>query len=568
MLAARSLVHQARALFSKPPRKGPLPQAEAALTRLNKKSPEKTYGRHVFLAEAYAALRSVLAAGGQPFTNELRLKVMREHSAMYKTLPFAQRRRYEDLASTASVQRRALLNEDILHAEALVGMARRRVTEESLAAGQQCILANARFSDHDLAAMAAHWNASDFSMVKVMAYRASAMIPPETPSLAEQASLAAQRCDSICNSPAAQIDDWVRKICAHRNALRGCAILGPVGGESRAFVVLFATQKPLEVALSPLHRVHRVMPDFGNMPLPDQRAWVQKHFDHDFSVQFGVSQLYSHGLFDEGGDIEVFTSGVYLHGPRFCSHFDPIPLDEFCASLPRATEKKRASSNQQTQKDRMDPELLRMYPWLEKYESQNSPGHHDRPFGASGPELPTVETPELDEELVRKTWELLEQRRREWAEEDNVHTTDFETFIRGGKWVQTHAGTAYDCIIGRPCSEPAREWVQMYFQNKTAAFAYKRYGEEAANMLALGWCHRMQYFFNLYADSQSRPFRYQKAELDAYEPEPAYAEWLAKLPAGSPAHKRHAEIMISFPAAQLSRGLAASSSSSMPSAQY
>jgi hypothetical protein len=216
----------------------------------------------------------------------------------------------------------------------------------------------------------------------------------------------------------------------------------------------------------------------------------------------------------------------------------------------------------------MDPELLKMYPWLEKYDSQNSPGHHEPPCGASsGPELP-LETPELDEELVLKTWALLEERRREWAEEDNVHTTDFETFIRGGTWVQTHAGTAFDCIIGRPCSEPAREWIQIHFQTKTAAFAYKRYGEEAANMLALGWCHRMQYFFNLYADSHSRPFRYEKAELDAYEPEPAYAEWLAKLPAGSPAHKRHNEIMLNFPAARVSTDLAASSSSSKHYVQH
>jgi hypothetical protein len=428
-------------------------------------------------------------------------------------------------------------------------------------------LANARFSHHDFEAMAAHWNADDFAMAKVLAYRTAAMTPPHAPTLADQAALAAQPGPWMRNSPAAQIDEWVRKICAHRDAFRGCAIIGTVGGENRAFVVLFATQKPLEVALSPLHPIRKVMPNFRALPLADQRAWVQNHYDHDYSVQLGVSQLYSHGLFDEGQDIEVLHHAHYMSGLRFCSHVDPVLLDDFCASLPPAPLKKSSSSRQKGPNKETDPDLLKMYPWLETYASQRSSLYGESYSAVPEPELPVLEPTEFDEELVRKTWALLEERRREWAEEDKVHTTDFETFIRGGTWVQTHRGTAFDCIIGRPCNDTAKQWIQMYFQHKTAAFAYKKYGEQAANMLALGWCHRMQHLFNLYADSSDRPYCYQQVEIDAYQPEPAYSEWLAKLPAGSPAFVRHQELVLVLPTYLVHRGSAASSSYSGIGAQ-
>ena len=149
----------------------------------------------------------------------------------------------------------------------------------------------------------------------------------------------------------------------------------------------------------------------------------------------------------------------------------------------------------------------------------------------------------LDEEVVVETWALLEARRQEWAEEDIVRTTDFETFIRGGAHTQATVGTPYDCIIARPCSEAARSWVQAFFFTKTAAFAYKKYGETAANMLAMGWCHKMQYLFDLYVDGQQGDnYEYQDAELAAYVPDPAYMDWVLALPLDSPAHPRHEEI--------------------------
>lgn len=562
MLAARSLAHQARALFATPSQAGPLEKAEAKLGKLQKRSPEKICGRQIFLADAFAALKTELAKSGQTLTNEMRLRVMREHGSTYKNLPLQKRRRYEDLAQNVALERRSSLDEEIAHSEAELGMTRRRALEERLASGtQQCLLANARFSDADVDAMVSCWGSEDFAMGTVMGLRKSAVAPPPTPTLAEQAALNSQPTPSLSDSLDSPTPDWVRKVCAHRNEFQGCVLVGVVNGLSKAFSILYAMQKPLLVALSPLLPAQRVMPPFRTMPIAEQRAWLENHFANEFRVQLGVSQLHDTVVFDEGEDLEVITQAKYLPGLRLCSHLDPTPLEDFCASLPKAAAKKAASSSTEAADPTLDPDMLKMYPWLEKYAKHEPGGGSEASPPTAGVQTNMPETPELDEELVQKVWALLEERRQEWAEEDVVHTTDFETFIRGGAWVQSHTGSAYDCIIGRPCTEPARAWIQQFFPTKTAAFAYKKYGEQAANMLALAWCHRMQYLFDLYADSNRDPFVYTEAELQAYVPEPAYTEWVRPLPADAPAKVRHDELMANNPHPQPANRSKASSSS-------
>lgn len=562
MLAARSMVHQARALFANPPKPGPVAKAEAKLTKLRKQSPEKTSGRHIFMADAYAALRIVLASSGQPLTNDLRLKVMREHGLVYKKLPLLQRRKYEEAASNAILERRANLNEDILHTEALVGISRRRDLEERRAHGvQQCLLSAARFSESDIAAMTAEWHSSDFSMARVLALRQGALADLLPPSLADQATLGAQPCPlQLEDHSGAAASEWVKLICRHREAFRSCALLGTITGEPKAFAILFAMQRPLLVALSPLLPVDRTMPAFKDLPLASQFEFLAGRYDNEYQAVFGHSLFHGDLAFDAPGELEVLPHMQYMPGSRVVSHFDAIPLAAFCASLPKAAARKAAKPASEAEPTAMDPDLLKMYPWLEKYNRDLSSEHAEAPHVAQTLATHIPELPEIDDDMVLKTWALLEARRQEWAEEDVVHTTDFETFIRGGAWIQAHRGTAFDCIIARPCTEAARAWIQRYFPTKTAAFAYKKYGEESANMLALGWCHRMQHLFNLYADSGLEHFVYQGTDLNAYAPEPAYLQWLQALPGDSPARGRHEELAANRPLGPAFSSSAASSS--------
>ena len=211
----------------------------------------------------------------------------------------------------------------------------------------------------------------------------------------------------------------------------------------------------------------------------------------------------------------------------------------------------------------MNPDLLQMYPWLEKYSRQARPDTAQRDHEALEADRNPVELPLLDEDVLAAAWASLEARRQEWADEEVVRTPDFETFIRGGARIQATLGVPYDCIISRACSDESRSWIQGYFVTKTAAFAYRKYGERAAHMLAMGWCHKMQHLFDLFVDSrQGDLYVYQDAELNGYIPDPAYSAWVQTLPEGSPAYTRHEEIKSLRPRSHKGSSHKASSSSS------
>ena len=565
-IAARSLLHQARSLFASPSQALPIPRAQKRLEKMLGSQPERIGGKHVFLADAYAAAKSVLQRSGQKLSNELRLEIMRKHGAEYNKLPLEKRMQYEELASNKAQTNRGELNEDIAHTMAAIGLGKRREREEQLANGMpQCLLSQVPFSDDEIAAMVVDWTSDDFNLHRVVALRDAAVVAPSAPSLREQAALMSQPGAYIpAANPSGPIRDWVRLVCAHRKHFHGCAILGSVGGQPKAFALLYAMQRPLLVALCPMDLLRKTMPVFKDMSLEQQKAFLQDSFLHEFVSRVGTS-VHHHGVaFDDEEGLQVIRDLVLLPGHRVCSDSSAVPLEVFCASLPKASATKASSSTEQAESsDALNPDLLQMYPWLEKYSRQASLKADLEEHAAMETDKDPVELPLLDEEVLLETWALLETRRQEWADEEVVRTPDFETFIRGGAHVQATFGIPYDCIISRPCSEVARSWVQGYFATKTAAFAYKRYGEQAAHMLATGWCHKMQYLFDLFVDSQlHEQFVYQDAELDAYVPAPAYIDWILALPLDSPAYKRHEEIKSLRPRSHKASSHNTSSSSS------
>ena len=503
-IAARSLLHQARAMFARPSQARPILQAQKKLAKLLASKPEHISGKQIYLADAYAAAKSVLEPGGQKLSNELRLQIMRKHSEEYRKLPLAKRLQYEELASNRAHASRAELNEDIAHTVAVIGLGKRRESEEQLANGvPQCCLSQVPLSDNDIAAMACDWSSDDFNSHRVLALREAAVMAPRAPSLREQAALMSQSGAIVpAAAPTGPIQDWVRLVCAHRKHFHGCAILGLVGGQPKAFALLYAMQRPFLAALCPMDQLSKTMPLFKEMSLEQQKEFLQDSFLHEFASGVGTSVLHHGVAFDDAEALQVITDLVFLPGHRVCSDSSAVPLKVFCASLPKASATKASSSTSEAESPvALNLDLLQMYPWLEKYSRQASRAAVEE-HAAMETDKDSVELPLADEEVLLETWAVLEARRQEWADEEVVRTTDFETFIRGGAHVRETSGVPYDCIISRPCSEVARSWVQGYFATKTAAFAYKRYGEQAAHMLAIGWCHKMQYLFDLFVDSQ------------------------------------------------------------------
>ena len=115
-LALRSLLHQARALFSKPVVEYRLERFQRRIEALARKVPERISGRHVFFKESLSEIRNRMA---QDDVDEVALarQVMVEHAARYRALPPSRQRHDDKLAEALATTQRHAIEEDQVHEE-------------------------------------------------------------------------------------------------------------------------------------------------------------------------------------------------------------------------------------------------------------------------------------------------------------------------------------------------------------------------------------------------------------------------------------------------------------------
>ena len=353
--------------------------------------------------------------------------------------------------------------------------------------------------------------------------------------------------------------DWVKQICQRRDHFTTCGIQGLVHGQLTSFAILYAVQRPYHIGLCRLERQGRAIPLFGEMPMAKQARFMHDLFDFDFILQ--VDQLLTDRdvHFDEGEDLQVLMHLEYRPACQVCSHFDTVPLSSFC-SQHRATKEPKQSHGEKhgSSSRKLDYELLATFPWLERYmaiSELSRPSSSSKTSRAS-----SVPAPELDPDELELAWDQLDLRRREWADEDKYVGTDFETVIRGGAWTHAAKGMAYDCIMARSSSEVGSEFVKKYGLQKTVSFSYAKYGEQASNLLALHWTHKMQYLFNIYRDSDQHGYVFSDTDVDGHVPERTFAEFIEGVPLESPILQRVHQIKAIRPKRPvIAPGVAASS---------
>lgn len=95
---------------------------------------------------------------------------------------------------------------------------------------------------------------------------------------------------------------------------------------------------------------------------------------------------------------------------------------------------------------------------------------------------------------------------------------------------------------------------------KTVSFSYAKYGEQASNLLALHWTHKMQYLFNIYRDSDQHGYVFSDTDVDGHVPERTFSEFIEGVPLESPILQRVHQIKAIRPKRPvIAPGVAASS---------
>ena len=123
----------------------------------------------------------------------------------------------------------------------------------------------------------------------------------------------------------------------------------------------------------------------------------------------------------------------------------------------------------------------------------------------------------------------------EWTQESDLVPRDVITSIRGGGWTKVNRKVAFDCIRGYASNKPAKEFCRRYGLGDNRSWAFARYSEEIAGVLASEWCKRLQYFFDLYVGQGSGKYVFTRDDHAGYQACPTFHRVTALLHADDPA---------------------------------
>ena len=123
---------------------------------------------------------------------------------------------------------------------------------------------------------------------------------------------------------------------------------------------------------------------------------------------------------------------------------------------------------------------------------------------------------------------LLEDARLSW-ESEHEERHDFLTRILGGAWTKKHKSVSSDAIAGFAKGSVPKAWAVEYGLDHMNSFAFRKYGKEAASALALEWCSRMQYFFDIWQWQEDPDYCYTKSDIDGYEESLEWINWMLNI---------------------------------------
>ena len=588
-ICARALVHQLRNLFATPPEVKQQARTQTKLDKHDNKCPEKQGGRHAFLADCYASVAAELPAGTK-LSNSLRKRVFQTHAEVYANLPLHIKEKYQAVAAETSAAKRRKLNEDIIHLRGCLKLQKIRLQEEITKHGRQCVLGHCRFSIHDMDTMTQMMGSPEYSSAAVSELRhASALSTLEAPSDEKQVLLGSFPVYDGKAKGYEDMPDWAITVCRHREHFRLCALTAESQGSCKAYAVLFAVKSPFLLSLAPLHRVERAIPYLTGVSMRQLLELQDTIFEHDFILEWGHTTSDMTGIFTGMDNIMVIPGLGHLQGGRVCSHCDAVSLQDFVKDLPKPSRSKRTTPAKEPVA-KVSPELMQTYPWLQQFsESLDNakaagdtstdlddetsavllePAHDDMDgmeegfveafIQSPGVAASSMDMTSIEADALETALQALQTKRSSWEHEDKLETTDFETWIKGGSWKQQHRGSGTDSTMARACSEVSTAWCKLYGLQKSTSFSHKKFGEEAAACLALAWCHRMQFFYNIYKLVDTHGYVYCEDDWTSYQEDESFSLFCQELATSSPAYERVGQLMATHPHRPLSGGLAGS----------
>ena len=151
------------------------------------------------------------------------------------------------------------------------------------------------------------------------------------------------------------------------------------------------------------------------------------------------------------------------------------------------------------------------------------------------------------DKLTRDVLEDLAQV-RESTKIDSV-IDNFRMGPIGGNWTMRHLGMVYDAFKAYAYGRDVFDFCDMFGLSKAARFNVTLYGDQGAITMSKQWCHKMNWFHEVWrSEGSPRPFHFSDALLAEYEEPTEFGRFVLTL-ADARAVKRACELRTLRPSA-------------------
>jgi hypothetical protein len=529
MICKRGLIHQCRHLFQTSPEEKRAQRLAAQTAALAAKQPQKTSGRHAFFAQLMQHAKEHSGASSVPLA--VRQAVMQQHGQMFSGLTPQEKAQLDLVAQATAQERRANLAADSQQLKDSLEIYKARADEERKQVGLKNVGTLARFDEADWAALATLFNSQAFSWSRVKVLRAAAMAPPQEPppeakeALGEFASL---------QGPSTMRPWWLPKMVWNRQHFECCVLLTQCQEGAKAYLVLYCLQSPYQASFVGCTYTEAAVPSLASVMQTGMDAAVQSFWRHTLGINEGCYTTEANLEFSGEGPICVLPECKVLGG-SVVSDAEAVLLTEFMDKLPDAKAVGRASSSStKPNKATMDALVLK-HPWLaNEVTGDRAPIKRAQSSTAYETEVVADDSdddtkPDADS-VVDGVWASLSDVRALWSSETPVLPDGFYTLITGGAWSVKHKGTAADRVQALARAGCHKDWCKQYSLNMMASWSFQLYGAAAANAMAVEWCRKLQYYFDIWMEQGSSNYQYTEADIKGYKPTTAWLDFETDVP--------------------------------------
>ena len=159
------------------------------------------------------------------------------------------------------------------------------------------------------------------------------MVAPAPPSQAQLSVLESFQGDTT--DVLDEVPLWVKIVCQRREFFHGCAFVGsPDQDGQTAYLLLYATQRPLQAMFLPLKPREFVIPA-GLFTTTELEALALEHYLFDYTYTPGTYSTEQELPFAaDGADIAVVDDVALLGSCKACSDSACAPFHDFLTRLP------------------------------------------------------------------------------------------------------------------------------------------------------------------------------------------------------------------------------------------